>query len=292
MRTHCLAALMLFGCSHDLGHGGQTSGGGGNGGGVTPAGLTFAVFGDARPANLNDTSGYPSTPLGGIFKLAEARGAEFVVGTGDYMFASNQATVDAQVQLFKQAASSFTRPIYLAMGNHECNGYTRSNCPSANETPNVRAFMGLLPSGTSKPYYRIDAETPKGKAKLLFVAANAWSAEQESWLANELADKTTYTFVVRHEEGSVTEAPGVAPSEALIAAAPLTLELLGHAHEYRRLDVQRVISGNGGAPSSSGEYGLLLIEQQSDGTFAVSELDHATGDVRDSWRITADGHAG
>src|SRR5581483_9134796 len=65
--------------------------------------LTFAVFGDARPPNPDDTTDYPSTVLGSIFMLAGMHGAQFVVGTGDYMFASTQQAVTDQVALFKQA---------------------------------------------------------------------------------------------------------------------------------------------------------------------------------------------
>src|SRR5947199_116956 len=79
---------------------------------------------------------------GGSFTLAQANGAQFVVGTGDYMFASTSAGVSAQVALFKQARANYAGPVYLDMGNHECNGYTNSNCPNGDETPNVQAFMG------------------------------------------------------------------------------------------------------------------------------------------------------
>ena len=48
-----------------------------------------------------------------------------------------------------------------------------SNCPNLNQTPNIQVFMKLVPSGVTKPYYRIDVDTPLGKAKLVFIAANA-----------------------------------------------------------------------------------------------------------------------
>src|SRR5690348_9925008 len=98
------------------GVGGGGSGGVGGGGGL----LQFAVFGDARPPNQDDTSGYPSAILSGIFKLAQEKGARFAIGTGDYMFASTASAVSAQVALFQQAAANFTAgPLYLTMGNHE-----------------------------------------------------------------------------------------------------------------------------------------------------------------------------
>jgi hypothetical protein len=207
------------------------------------------------------------------------------------MFASTQTSVDAQVALFQQAAANFTAgPLYLTMGNHECTGATASNCPNLNETPNVQAFMSrLLPSGTTLPYYRIDKDTPMGKAKFLFVAANAWSTTQQTWLTQQLADPTTYTFIVRHEPASTTDAPGVTPSEQAMQGAPYTLALLGHSHEYRHVDTKHVISGNAGAPISYGNYGLLLVQQQTNGNITVTEYDQASGAPLDLWSVTPDG---
>ena len=36
-------------------------------------------------------------------------------------------------------------------------------------------------------------------AKFVFVACNAWNSTQATWLDQQLAAATTYTFVVRHE---------------------------------------------------------------------------------------------
>ncbi len=287
------------------GGGGGWGGGGGYGGGgggfhldggepgPLAGGLTFAVFGDCRPPNLDDTSGYPSAIIGNVFALAQKLGAQFVVGTGDYMFASMQSSVDAQVGLFQQAEANYTAgPIYLTMGNHECTGATASNCPNGNETPNVQAFLGkLVPTGTTTPYYRIDKDTPMGKAKFLFVAANAWSTTQQTWLQQQLADPTTYTFIVRHEPAYTTETPGVTPSEQAMQGASYTLALLGHSHEYRRVDTTHVISGNGGAPLSTGSYGLLLVQQQTNGNITVTEYDQSSGTPLDLWSVTPTGKA-
>ncbi len=285
------------GGSADLGTtgGGGGSGGGGGGGGSGGSGggglLTVAVFGDCRPPNVDDTAGYPSAIVSGIFALAQSKGAQFAIGTGDYMFASTQSAVDAQVQLFQQAAAKYTAgPLYLAMGNHECTGYTASNCPNLNETPNVQAFMKLLPSGVTKPYYRIDVPTPLGSAKLLFVAANAWDSTQDSWLQTQLNDPTMYTFLVRHEPAVDSTAPGVSPSESMLRSGQYTLELNGHTHEYRRVDTTHVISGNAGAPlSGGGGYGLLLVQQQQNGNITVSEIDESSGNATDTWTVSPTG---
>jgi Calcineurin-like phosphoesterase len=271
----------------DLASGGGGSGGGGGGGGQR---LRFAVFGDCRPPNLDATSNYPSAIIGGVFKLAQQHGAQFVVGTGDYMFASTSSAVSAQVKLFQQARANYAGPVYLTMGNHECNGFTASNCPQLNETPNVQAFMAqLAPSGATKPYYRIDVPTPLGAAKFVFVAANAWDATQQAWLQQQLASPTAYTFVIRHEPAADTSAPGVSPSESLIKQAAYTLELNGHTHEYRRVDTKHVISGNAGAPLTAGSYGLLIIDQGTDGNITVTAIDEATGQAVDTWTVTPSG---
>lgn len=269
------------------------------GGGVVAGGgnglMKFAVFGDARPPNQNGTSGYPSQIIGGIFAGAQSHGAQFVVGTGDYMFASTQSAVDAQVGLFLQAQANFKGAVYHALGNHECNGYTSSNCPNGDETPNMKAFMSkLLPSGVGSPYYRVDVATPLGKAKFLFVAANAWTPLQETWLSQQLGDATMYTFVVRHEPPGETQAPGVSASDALVKSNKPTLALYGHTHEYRKLATNSVISGNGGAPLASGNgsnYGYLVVEQGSDGNLTISEVDESSGNVTDSWKVTPQGTA-
>ena len=278
------------------GGGGGTGGGGGSGGGGGGGSgggglLKFAVFGDCRPPNLDDTAGYPSAVISGIFKLAQAKGAQFVIGTGDYMFASTSSAVTAQVALFNQAQANYTSgPVYLTMGNHECTGATASNCPNLTETPNIQAFMKMVPSGVTKPYYRIDLDTPKGKAKFVFIAANAWDSTQQSWLSTQLADATTYTFVMRHESTSSPGVPtGVTASESIVMAHPFTVEMLGHTHEYRHEDTKHVISGNAGAPLSTGTYGLLLVEQQSNDNITVTEIDESTDNTIDTWTVSPTG---
>jgi hypothetical protein len=274
---------------------GGTMGGGGTADGGEPSGLmTLAVFGDCRPPNLEGTSQYPSQIVSGIFTLAQSNGAQFVIGTGDYMFSNTVAGVAAQLQLFAKSKGMFTAgPVYLAMGNHECTGYTASNCPNLNETPNIQAFMSqLVPPGVTKPYYRFDVATPLGKAKFVVTAANAWDTTQESWLKTQLAEATPYTFVVRHEPAADTQAPGVSPSEAVILQFPFTLELNGHTHEYRHVDTQHVISGNAGAPlqsNSGSRYGFLMLRQQANGNINVTEIEEATGNTLDTWTVTPAG---
>jgi Calcineurin-like phosphoesterase len=254
--------------------------------------LSFGVFGDVRPGSPGDTANYPTAVIANIFTIMQARGLQFAVGTGDYMFANTQTDVDAQLALLASARANFAGPVYHAMGNHECDGATGSNCPNGDETPNVRAFVAqLTPAGTAKAYYRVDVATRHGKAKFLFIAPNAWTTEQSSWLAAQLADPTTYTFAIRHEP-SGTAAPGVDGSDHQLVMAPFSMLLLGHFHEYRRYDVQHVISGNGGAPVRAGEtagFGFLWIQELDDGNLSATEIDQTTGNAVDTFQLTPNG---
>ena len=95
-----------------------------------------------------------------------------------------------------------------------------------NDLNKARAFYDsvLAPLGLTDPWYvvRISATDGSWTAKLVFVAANAWNAAQASWLEATLGEPTTYTFVVRHEGNNANTAPGVDPSNAIIAQHPLT----------------------------------------------------------------------
>jgi hypothetical protein len=307
-----LAASAIFGCSRPNPDNGTDGGGGGVGGNGVPdlatgttggtdggggsggsggALMTFAVFGDCRPPLPEQTTGYPTMIVTGIFARADSEGAQFVIGTGDYMNAFTQIAVDAQVNLFLGARAAFKGPVYLTMGNHECMTTTSGNCPNANETPNAQVYMTkLAPPGSTKPYFRIDLPTPLGSAKLVFIAANAWSTEQGDWLKTQLADPTRYTFVMRHEASNDQSAPGVGPTDAMLMGAPLTVGFFGHTHVYQRIDPSHVIAGNGGAPLDSGtQYGLVLVKQRADGNLALQAIDQATGNPIDGWAVTPEG---
>jgi hypothetical protein len=315
IKSSLIGMLLIAGCVHSSstpdgsggsgGSGGGTGGSGGIGGnggddlamlpaldmagGVDAAPvdrLRFAVFGDVRP----DPGGtFPTATVKSIFDGAQAKNVQFIVGTGDYMLAigaaGDQATIDAQLKLYDQARQGFTSPIYLAMGNHECMLSSTANCPNFNETPNVKTFMArLVPAGTTLPYYRINVATSQGSAKLLFVAASAWTAAQSTWLTQQIADPTKYTFIIRHQPSDVSM-PGVTESDTIIKGKPVTATLFGHTHTYQKIDDRHVICGNGGA-SGPTFFGYLLVEQQADGTLTLTEYDSSTGMSRDTWSLT------
>src|SRR5580704_13795662 len=171
------------------------------------------------------------------------------------------------------------------MGNHECTGLTSSNCGSGNPdgvTHDYAAFVSKLlgPIAQPNPYFEIDIRSAAGvwDAKFVFVAANAWTSAQGTWLERSMSRPTTYTFVVRHEPAAAVSAPGVAPSEAVMARYPYTLAIVGHNHTYARSAAREVTVGNGGAPlSGAKDYGFAVASQQADGSIAVDMVDYASG---------------
>ena len=284
------------------GAGGQAGGAGGSGGeGGAPMGgtvgpsggnvdrLAFVVFGDVRPPTVGFDLGYPTGTLTQILTRAAATPAEFGLGTGDYMYSDTAASVAAQLDKLVAAERAFGRPIFHAMGNHECTGATASNCPNGTETPNVRGFLMTLVPFSPRPYYSLTVTTSLGDAKFVILAANAWDDAQQSWLQTELARPTEYTFVVRHEPSSAY-APGVGPSDAIMAAHPLTAAFYGHYHEYRQDGANAVISGNAGAPIHTGSsFGFVYVLQRTDGNVVIEEHRMDDDAVLDRFVLTKTG---
>ncbi|MFI5302080.1 MAG: hypothetical protein ACHREM_28650 [Polyangiales bacterium] len=285
--------------------------GGGEGGTLTGSGgtvddLVFAIIGDTRPPVIDDTAGYPVATITSVFSRVAATSPAplFGVTTGDYQF-SRATGSQAPTQIGKYLAAldgAFTPGsflLYPAMGNHECTGATNSNCgPEGKDgtTNNYTAFHDLLLSRIDQPlpYYRVDlaARDATWTAKLVFVAANYWGPSQASWLDAQLSDATTYTFVVRHESSTATTAPGVTPSEKIIKAHPLTMEIVGHEHSFGRVSQQEILVGNGGAPlTGSAYYGFALAQRKSDGTIQFDMINASTGAVDPSFgfAVKADG---
>ncbi len=285
-------------CTTDTG---PITGSVGNSGGSVSR-LVFAAVGDTRPATENDPSNYPTTIITKIFQDIEAQTPRPVlaVGTGDYQFSSaslsNQSTADQQVQLFMSARQGFSGAFFPAMGNHECGvsgSYTTSDnndCGPGNPggvTANYNAFMNemMTPLGHTTPYYSINVNATDSSwtAKFVITAANAWSTAQQTWLTTTMAQKTTYTFVVRHEASDATPPiPDCIPTiDSLISAAGYTLLIVGHTHDYGHYSdsPQTVVFGNGGAPLSSSnyDYGYGLFSQRCDGAIVVDEIDYMTG---------------
>ncbi len=262
----------------------------GNNGG-SESRLYFGIVGDTRPPNYDQTSAYPTAIISKIFSDIAALNPmpPFVVATGDYNFSSafsgNEATKQfALYNAAKQPFSSAGGVEFPAMGNHECTGSTTSNCGPGNQYPttnNYAAFQAALlaPIQKTDPYYVINvtANDSSWTAKFVFIAANAWSSTQAAWLDTALSPATTYTFVIRHESATANTAPGVTPSEQIMAKHPYTLAIVGHSHTYWRPQQREVIFGNGGAPLTSGNYGYGLVTQRADKSIQIDEIDMNTG---------------
>lgn len=274
--------------------------GAGPGGGLL-ADLRFAVVGDTRPANLDDTANYPTAVITAIWTAvaAESPLPAFALTTGDYMFASpSGAEVDPQLDLYLGARMNFPGIVYPTMGNHECNGDTDSNCgpgTTIGGTSNYNEFMTRMiePIGEGRPYFveRFAAVDASWSAKFVFIAANAWTDAQANWLDLALSEPSTYTFIMRHEPHYSTTAPGVDPSGEIIAKYPQTMLITGHTHSYTHYPAYReIIVGTGGAPlSTSIDYGYVIIARQIDGSLQSTAYDYLTHAVVDQFLVGADG---
>jgi hypothetical protein len=326
MRVFVVFALLLMGCGSSSGNGGDGSMTGGDDSGGSSSGsdgggsgsgsgsgmgsgsssvtdLRFGIVGDTRPPNPDDTAGYPSAIITKIYQDLEAElpNVPFVISTGDYMFADTAAQVTAQLALYMTARNQYSGTQYPAMGNHECTGATASNCGQGNTdgmTANYTQFIStmLAPVSETSPYYTkdINADDNSWTAKFVFVACNAWSSTQASWLTTELAKPTTYTFVVRHEGTNAISETSCSQSQTIIDAHPLTLLVVGHTHTYSHYSsTKEVVVGIGGAPLTSGtDYGYALVSRNASGTLTVTVYNYQSHAVIDTFTITASGAAG
>ena len=245
-------------------------------GGGTLATLSFAIVGDTRPPNEDDTTGYPTSVITKIYQDIEAASPRpaFAITTGDYMFASpshTPGTQATQMGYYMGARNLFSNIVFPAMGNHECDGATGDNCYACGsacnnvggscinnlcETPNFTVFQSamLAPIGQALPYYTINVNSTSNAwtSKFVFIACNMWTPAQATWLDSTLSTPTTYTFVVRHESRAPLSVPCVTASpsaDSITTSHPFTLIIAGHTHTYAYYASEKlVVVGNGGAP--------------------------------------------
>jgi hypothetical protein len=269
---------------------------------VSEANLSFGIIGDTRPAVVDDTAAYPKAVVTTIFQDLEAENPRpgFAIGTGDYQFSSNGSTATSpQLDMYLQARANFSNPEYPTMGNHECTGATKSNCGPGTTNGlttiyNTYVAKMLTPLGIHNPYYSLLVTPPNNawSAKVVFVAANAWTSAQATWLDSILSQPSTYTFIVRHESSQATTGPGVTPSAQIIAAHAYTMLIVGHDHTYKRMSQKEVMVGNGGAPLTTGSvYGYGVVARRSDGSIQFTFYNYKTHAVLDSFAVNADGSA-
>jgi hypothetical protein len=271
--------------------------------------LNFAVVGDTRPPNEDDTAGYPTSIITSIFKNVAAAKPAFAITTGDYMFASpthTPGTQSTQMGYYMSARNQFPNVVFPVMGNHECDGATADNCAPCSacsnvggtcvgavcETPNFKTWSSamLAPINQTNPYYSININSTSGAwtSKFVFVACNMWTSAQATWLDSVLSTPTTYTFVVRHQPPGTATSPCVTASpsaDSITTSHPFTLIIAGHTHEYAYYSSEKlVVAGNGGAPlTGSGNYGYL-IAKQSGSSIVFTEYDY-TGAQQTSFTV-------
>jgi hypothetical protein len=278
--------------------------------------LNFAIVGDTRPATEDDTAGYPTAIITQIWQDVEKYSPHpnFAITTGDYQFASpthKPGTQATQIGYYMTARAAFSGTMYPTMGNHECDGSTTDNCDCLGSdcsnaggscmnnlcvTPNFAEFSSnmLTPIGQTLPYYTINMSGPGNAwtAKFVFIACNAWSTTQSTWLSGQLAQPTTYTFVVRHMGSDASPAGpcqnGSPNADSIMAQYPYTMFIAGHTHTYEGSGSSKwIVVGNGGAPlSGSVDYGYVIATQQPDMTILFQAFDYQTNAMQDSFSVS------
>ncbi len=264
----------------------------GPGGGSVPL-LYFAIVGDTRPPNEDDTANYPTAIITKIYQDIQAMNPrpQFIVTTGDFQFANPSGSESTpQLQAYVTARNLYSGTVFSTMGNHECTGYTNSNCTGSAGTAsnNFQAFMSTLiaPLGQALPYYTIPFSDTNGQwtAKLIVTACNDWDATQKTWFVGQLANHTTYTFIARHEPPGAG-APCNTDMDPLVSSATYDLFIVGHSHTYSHSGKQ-IIEGVGGAPiTGSANYGYAIVEQQGGGGFKVTQYDYQTAAPVNSFMV-------
>ncbi|MCL2448997.1 MAG: lamin tail domain-containing protein [Polyangiaceae bacterium] len=285
---------------------------------VTLSTLEFGAFGDVRPNNPNDTAGYPDTILSAIFSGLTSLGVSFTVDVGDHCFQSTTSSgsychTQFVSHFMADMAAHYSGTLIPTMGNHEGCGTdaaTTGNCTSWSSGLIHDYLVDIVEPTTGQsasPYYSLLAHGSWGTAKFVFVAANAWTSAQNTWLTSTLNVPTTYTFVLRHEPSNDTRAPGVTPSESLLAshhgAGTLTLSITGHTHlvqlpggtqpygdTYGATQAYETIIGNGGAPLDAGPYyGFVVFTRRArDGAIVGQAYEAMSSDGTTSLHDAAD----
>jgi hypothetical protein len=79
-----------------------------------PGGFKFGVFGDVRPPSEGADNAYPVDIITSIMSGMQSSGAQFAIGTGDYMYARSSSSVTNQLGQLVQAETNFSGKIYHA----------------------------------------------------------------------------------------------------------------------------------------------------------------------------------
>ena len=247
----------------------------------------------------------------------------FIVTTGDYQYVDQGGSGDpscpslaaTQIGYYLAARAKYSGVLWPTMGNHECDGYTNSDCGSGcpsgdtgckgqTNTSNYLEYVSLMltPIGESLPYYTrtVNASDGSWKATFIFTAPNYWKGtQQSSWVSERIAaagtpSSSNYVFVMHHEDSTASSPPaGLATIEAAESGHE-TLSIVGHSHfwqygsggVYHETNSRQLLVGNGGAPLTSGTnsstvntsvYGYTTVTRQSNGSLLIVGYDQSTG---------------
>lgn len=254
--------------------------------------LRFAVTGDTRPPQCEQTAQYPTAIINGIADAAKARHAQFGLDLGDHMYVCNGdlPTATAQMNLYMNAVRRFPGTWFMTMGNHEC---YHGPCLLGSQNANYVAFMQALAPIASKPYYSFNVETSLGRVSFVIIADNAWDSVQQQWLEAALTDADAhakYTIVARHHPEGDTSVTTNPASMAIVRQHKFALFLTGHTHDYHHQTTDNgrdVVIGTGGAPLvSTGTFnGYAMVEQQASGQLQVSVYNLAGDTLQDQWSV-------
>jgi len=94
---------------------------------------------------VDDTASYPNLIITKIFQDIQSRSPRqpFSIATGDYIFASNSGgQAPMQLDKYLDARANYTNPLFPAMGNHECTGYTTRIAARARRRERTAQYPG------------------------------------------------------------------------------------------------------------------------------------------------------
>jgi hypothetical protein len=256
--------------------------------------LFFAIHGDTRPPDCDQTTMYPTAIIQNIFTQEQALGVQFTLDLGDHMYVCNGLASEAATQMgyYMTASQILNKVTFMTMGNHECAG--GGLCPPGAFDANSVAYAKALAPISAVPWYSVDIQTSQGLAVLVIIADNAWNPTQQQWLETTLtrADSAAkYTIVARHHPVDNTELNN-SDIWNIVSAHKYTLFLTGHSHTYRHDTFndpsgRTLVLGTGGAPLAGRNdfYGFGTVTQAQNGALTVAIYDQASGNMQDSFNV-------
>jgi len=244
--------------------------------------LRFAVTGDTRPANEDDTAG---TNERHRHHLLGHRRVEpepsFVVSTGDYQFASPGGYESAtQLDLYMQArARSWAAAAAMATMSAPASPTQTAGRAIATESPPTSRTSFPRCSGhrPAAPYYVVHVSAAGVPGRASSSSSQPTHGTMRRGLAQSDSCRSDDVHVYRSARARGSEhGSRTTPSEAILGATPVTLMLSGHTHTYKHSG-NRIVVGNGGAPLTGNKgYGFLVVDQRADGVIVVDEIDSQT----------------